>query len=74
MQTMSHGEYDQIGIATMNEDRTVVLRLRAVSEDNAVGEACFSYSPMDENYESIISHIGGINPGESKPVPPWPED
>ena len=57
----------------MTADYTVTLKLRAVSDDGAIGEASFTYSPMDEDYESIVSHIGGINPGESKPVPPWPQ-
>jgi hypothetical protein len=63
-----------IGEARMEADGTVILRLRAESDDGAVGEALFTYSPTDGDYESVVSHVGGLAPGESKPVPPWPDD
>jgi hypothetical protein len=27
--------------------------------------------PGDANYARILSHVGGMSPGEKKPVPPW---
>jgi hypothetical protein len=30
-----------------------------------------SYRPGDPQYEEIKKHIGGIAPGETKPVRPW---
>jgi len=62
-----------IGMATMDENRTIALRLRAETEDGAEGEGYFTYAPTDEGYESVLRHIGGLEPGESKPVPPWPD-
>jgi hypothetical protein len=62
-----------IGMATMNADRTIALRLRAETADGAEGDGYFTYSPADTEYESVLRHIGGLEPGESKPVPPWPE-
>lgn len=61
-----------IGEATMREDGTIVLRLRAETGDGGVGDGFFTYRPTDERYASIFAHIGGIKPGESKPVPPFP--
>jgi hypothetical protein len=62
-----------IGVASMNADRTIALRLRAETDDGAEGDGYFTYSPADTEYESVLRHIGGLEPGESKPVPPWPE-
>ena len=67
-------EQDSIGVATMTADRTIVLRLRAETEDGARGEGQFSYAPADEAYRSVLDHLGGLEPGESKPVPPWPDN
>ena len=64
---------DSIGEATMNEDGTIVLRLRAETDDSAEGEGLITYSPSDENYASVLRHLGGLEPGKSKPVPPWPD-
>ena len=66
-------EGGSIGQVTMKADRTVVVRLRAESDDGALGETLFTYSPTDGDYESIIEHVGGLAPGQSKLVPPWPD-
>jgi len=66
-------EPDSVGVATMTADGTIVLRLRAETEDGAIGEGRFSYAPTDKDYRSVLDHLGGLEPGESKPVPPWPE-
>ncbi len=67
-------DQETIGQATMAADGTVTLRLRAVSDEGAIGEAQFTYSPSDSDYASILEHVGGLEPGESKPVPPWPDE
>lgn len=63
-----------IGVAKMQEDRTIVLRLRAESEDGATGEGYFTYASGDKDYESVLRHVGGLVPGQSKPVPPWSDE
>jgi len=73
---VGHSEQDQIvprsiGSATMNADRTIVLRLRA-EKPGTVGDATIEYRPTDRDYDSVLKHIGGLQPGETKPVPPWP--
>lgn len=57
----------------MNRNRTIVLRLRAESPDGAEGEGLITYAPDDKDYASVLEHLGGLEPGMSKPVPPWPD-
>ena len=64
---------DTIGSATMREDGTLVLQLRAVT-GATVGDGYLTYAPTDPNYQAVLDHLGGLEPGQSKPVPPWPED
>jgi hypothetical protein len=64
-----------IGQATMLEDRTVVLLLRAEDPDTGtLGDARFEYPPTHPDYDDLLAHLGGIEPGQDKPVPPWPSD
>lgn len=58
-----------IGVATMDDDGTLVLDLRGPGG----AEARMTYTKTDERYASVVSHLGGIAPGESKAVPPWPD-
>ena len=61
---------DSIGQATMKPDGTIVLQLRAET-NGAVGDAQFEYPRGHNQYEEILKHLGGLKPGEQKPVPPW---
>jgi hypothetical protein len=63
-----------IGTATMTENGTIILNLRAEGPDGTRGEARLTYSPTHERYTQILDHLGGLQSGQSKPVPPWPED
>ena len=60
-------EQPSIGRATMEADGTIILRLRAVSP-GAIGDALLRYPPDHAQYQSILNHLGGMTPGESKPV------
>lgn len=62
-----------IGIASMDADGTVVLQLRAEGPGGAVGDALVRYPKSHAKYESVLEHLGGLRPGEKKPVPPWPD-
>jgi hypothetical protein len=62
---------DSIGVATMADDGTLHLLLRAEDPGGAVGDATFKYAPGDDHYQEMVDHLGGIRPGEQKPVPPW---
>ncbi len=64
----------EIGTATLQADGTLELALRAVAPDGTFGEALLRVPPTDDRYEGMIEHLGGIKPGESKPVPPFPDE
>ena len=65
---------NSIGSATMEADGTIVLMLRAEGEGGLIGDAMFSYPPGDPHYQETLDHLCGLEPGQSKPVPPWPEE
>ena len=54
-----------IGTATMAADGTLTLNL--VSPDGR--SLALAYPKGDPNYARMLSHIGGMQPGERKPVP-----
>ncbi len=70
----SHNSKGSIGSATMRENGVIILQLRAEAEDGRVGHGYLEYPPEHPQYNSIIEHLNGLNPGESKPVPPWPDN
>jgi hypothetical protein len=61
-----------IGTATMSHDGTIILNLRAEGPGGIIGEAHLVYPPKDAQYVEILKHLGGLRPGESKKVSPWP--
>ena len=63
---------DSIGSASMKDDGTLVLRLRAEAEDGTVGEGYFTYAPDHAEYATILEHVGPLKPGEETSVRPWP--
>jgi hypothetical protein len=63
-----------IGVATMMEDGTIVLRLRAEGASGVRGEGTLTYRPDHAEYESIRSHVGPLRPGQTVPVKPWPDE
>ena len=63
-------EQRSIGQASMLADGTIILRLRAEGP-GTIGDAMFTYKPGDKDYQSTLHHVGGLQPGENKPVPPW---
>jgi hypothetical protein len=66
-------EAASIGVATMASDGTIELRLRATGPGGMVGEGFLTYRPNDPQYGDILRHLGGLRPGETKSVPPWPD-
>ena len=62
-----------IGVATMKDDGTIVLRLRATTPHGGVGESSLVYPPAHPDYKKILSHIGPIRKGQTVPVKPWPD-
>jgi len=62
-----------IGVAWMEADGTIVLQLRAEGPGGARGDALMRYPVGHPQYQEILQHLGGLEKGQSKPVPPWPE-
>ena len=60
-----------IGTATMLQDGTIVLDLRAEGPDGQVGHGRLLYRPTHPDHAAVLRHLGGLRPGEQKPVPPW---
>ena len=58
-----------IGTAIMGADRTITLNLR--SGPGAPLNGVVAARPDDPDYARILSHVGGLKPGETKSVPPW---
>ncbi len=65
---------NHIGSATMKEDGTILLQLRAEGPGGIRGDALLTYPPGHPEYKKILKHLGGLRPGEEKPVPPWPAE
>jgi hypothetical protein len=61
---------DSIGTAEMSNDGTITLPLRSLWPD-PIAEGELTYAPDDPQYEDIKQHLGGITPGQPKPVKPW---
>lgn len=60
-----------IGVANMSTDGTITLLLRAQSPKGDLGDAMLTYPKSDPKYAGILKHLGGLKPGEEKPVPPF---
>ena len=61
-----------IGVVTMLANGTILI---GVGGDGpaARARAVLEIHPGDSNYQMIIDHVGGLRPGETKPIPPWPD-
>ena len=60
-----------IGTAQMLPDGTLVLDLRAEGPGGQVGDARLTYAKDHPSYAQVLEHLGGLAPGQTKPVPPW---
>jgi hypothetical protein len=61
-----------IGTARMLPDGTLELDLIATAGSTR-GHARLTYPPAHAEYKRVLEHLGGMRPGEEKPVPPWPD-
>jgi hypothetical protein len=60
-----------VGTITMAADGKIDLVLRTLPP-GPVGETLLHYAPTDAKYKQMIDHVGGLKPGETKLLPPWP--
>jgi len=63
-----------IGEAKMDQARVLQVWLRAELPEGGHGDVFIRITPDDKNYQKWLKHLGGIEPGESKLVPPWPDE
>jgi hypothetical protein len=61
-----------IGAASLDAEGAIVLTLRASDGRGILGDARVVCPKGDPRYAEVLSHLGGLAPGETKPVPPWP--
>ncbi|MCK8787714.1 hypothetical protein M0638_25445 [Roseomonas sp. NAR14] len=61
-----------LGQATMRPDGTIVLdQLRFEGAGGVVGHPPpMVYPPGHQEYAALLRHLGGLRPGEGKPIPP----
>ena len=59
-----------IGVATMAADGTSTLRVHTLPP-GPIGHGMLQFPPTHAQYQDIFKHLGGLAPGEAKPVPPW---
>jgi hypothetical protein len=59
-----------IGVATMTADGVITLRLRSLPP-GPIAEATMRYAPGDPKYADVVTHFGGLAPGETEPLRPW---
>ena len=63
---------DQVGSAYMQPDGTLEMSLRTETRDGTIGESLLVVAKGDPRYANMVKHLGGIQPGEGKPIPPFP--
>lgn len=61
------------GTASMLKDGRIVLRLHHMVDGKKVATLQI-FKPGDMMYEQTLSRVGGLELGQTKPVPPWPDD
>ncbi len=66
-------DQEPIGQASMDQDGTIVLDLYPQGPGGITGIAQLRIPPGDPRYQDTLDHLGGLNPGEQKLCPPWPE-
>lgn len=62
-----------VGMAEMKDDGTLYLHLRTETGDGTVGEALMIVPKDDKRYRDMLDHLSGMKPGETRPIPPFPE-
>src|SRR5882672_8324187 len=61
-----------VGVATMLANGTILVGVRGPEPERGA-RAVLMVEPGDTNYQMIIDHLGGLKPGETKSIPPWPD-
>ncbi|MBK8597330.1 MAG: hypothetical protein IPN83_17445 [Holophagales bacterium] len=62
-----------IGTASLDAEGAIVLELRASDGRGILGDGRVVLPAAHAEHRAVLTHLGGLAPGETKPVPPWPE-
>lgn len=68
----SQSDDEYIGTAWMDDDGTIIMRLRAVGP-GIVGTGTLTYPRTHPQYHEILDHLGPMKPGDEIAVRPWPD-
>lgn len=60
-----------VGVARMLDDGKILVGVPGPN-DNDRAEGVLVVEPGDSTYQRLIDHLGGLKPGETKLIPPWP--
>lgn len=72
-QPQRKAEPETIGTATMAQDGSIHMQIASRECDGSIAHGDFTVRPGEPQYAEIVRHAGGLAPGQSKPVPAWPE-
>src|SRR5438552_848768 len=61
-----------IGNATMLADGTIVMELRTSDDTGGSGHMTQKIKPGDMQYAQVLKQLGGLKPGQSKPINDYP--
>ena len=66
LQSDCRGSGPAIGTALMAADGTITL-----SFNGPIMKGALAYHRGDPQYQRMLSHVGGLQPGQKKPIPPF---
>lgn len=58
------------GTATMQDDGSLTLHLQHGSDGKEVN-GTLTYKTTDRGYDSVLRHLGGLDPGDTRSFTPW---
>ena len=60
------------GAALLEDNGSIIVKAAATQHDGAVAHLYAEYPPEHEQYETIRKHVGELQVGEWKSIPPFP--
>jgi hypothetical protein len=60
------------GSALLQANGSIVVKAAATQDDGTIAHLYAEYPPEHEQYEAIRSHVGELQLGEWKEIPPFP--
>ncbi len=69
-----NGTAEPIGEATMDEDGFIHAEMSRELPGGGQSDVLVTVEPGTEAHRRWLERLGGLKPGETKPVPPWPKE